>query len=388
MRHWATTSITLLAALALAGCEATKSRNPLSPSVAGPIPGVSITAPKLLEPVTGTRIESAQQPLTLLIENASTTGERPLNYLLEVAADAEFSNRVFTRDSVSPGSEGRTSLRLPEALAPERTYYWRARAQDGANTGPYSAPESFALYTPVVFERPVPVSPVGGITLSTRTPTLVTRNASRTGPAGAVSYLFEMSTSDAFTTFVATAIVDEQAAQTQFTVALNLDYSKGYFWRVRAFEATATGPWSHIQYFVTPAAPIVAPTPTPTPTPTPPSGGYPNNGPAIIKYVEANWPSYLAAGVSESERKSNMAFLRDRIIETGICGGLDLGWNLKRGGPEISIDYLAWRHDGMLDGVDLAWDYDNTSHPLVLQWATQGPDYVYYSSYTPRPACK
>ena len=40
----------------LAGCEAQKSETPLSPSVAGPIPGVEITAPRLLEPSMGTKI--------------------------------------------------------------------------------------------------------------------------------------------------------------------------------------------------------------------------------------------------------------------------------------------------------------------------------------------
>ena len=32
-----------------------------------------------------------------------------------------------------------------------------------------------------------------------------------------------------------------------------------------------------------------------------------------------------SAGVSLSQRQANMAFLRDRIIEAGRCGGLDLG---------------------------------------------------------------
>ena len=48
----AATGIALL--LTLVGCEAQKSENPLSPSVAGPIPGVEITAPGLLEPSMGT----------------------------------------------------------------------------------------------------------------------------------------------------------------------------------------------------------------------------------------------------------------------------------------------------------------------------------------------
>ena len=32
-----------------------------------------------------------------------------------------------------------------------------------------------------------------------------------------------------------------------------------------------------------------------------------------------------------------MEFLRDRMIEHGKCKGLNLGLNLKRGGPTISV---------------------------------------------------
>ena len=59
--------------VAAAACDAAKSSNPLSPTVAGPIPGVDISAPKTLEP-TNTKIPVDQQPLTLLAENAGSTG--------------------------------------------------------------------------------------------------------------------------------------------------------------------------------------------------------------------------------------------------------------------------------------------------------------------------
>ena len=49
-RHLATGTVFAVMTIALAGCEAQKSSNPLSPSVAGPIAGVSITAPQLIEP--------------------------------------------------------------------------------------------------------------------------------------------------------------------------------------------------------------------------------------------------------------------------------------------------------------------------------------------------
>src|SRR5258708_29091782 len=129
----------LVAAVALAGCSASKSSNPLSPTVAGPIPGVDISAPKMLEPAPGTKISTEKQPVTLLIENAGSSGVRPLTYSFDIATDSAFNNKVYSRDSIAQGDGGRTSLRLSDALASGRTYYWRARAQDGANTGPYAA---------------------------------------------------------------------------------------------------------------------------------------------------------------------------------------------------------------------------------------------------------
>jgi hypothetical protein len=85
---------------------------------------------------------------------------------------------------------------------------------------------------------------------------------------------------------------------------------------------------------------------------------------------------------SLGERQANMAFIRDRMIEAGKCGGLDLGQNLKRGGPDLSIDFLAWRRaDGDM-GVDIGFDYDNFSVPLRLAWGEAGLG----ASYKPYPA--
>ncbi len=159
MKRASVLGVLLPLTLFITACELQKSENPLSPSVAGPIPGVEISAPKALEPATGWQILGDRQPLTLLLENASTNGARPLNYLFEVATDAGFTNKVFARDGVNPGDGGRTSLRLPDPLSSGRSYYWRAKAQDGANTGPYSAPAAFNLITPISFDKPNPISP-------------------------------------------------------------------------------------------------------------------------------------------------------------------------------------------------------------------------------------
>src|SRR6266852_7708120 len=79
------------AALTMAACAASKSVDPLSPTVAGPIPGVNITPPGVMQPSSGTKIAVDQQPLVLVVVNAATSGVRPLTYLFEVAADASFA---------------------------------------------------------------------------------------------------------------------------------------------------------------------------------------------------------------------------------------------------------------------------------------------------------
>ncbi len=376
-----------LAVAMLAGCGAEKSKNPTSPSIAGPIAGVNITAPKPLEPQ-GVPVKTTEQPVTLLIENASTNGERALSYVFEIATDGEFRQKVFNREGVEPGGNGRTSLRLPDALAPDRTYYWRARALDGANTGPYSAAASFTVYTPVDLGVPQPISPVGGVRTNSERPEFKTRNASRSGPVGAIAYTFQISENEPFTAIVAVVTVPEQATETKFRLAQELTYDKRYFWRVRAYDPNTTGAWSPTQTFLTPTAPEPPPPPDPPPPDPPPPGGWPTNGPDVVRWAESHYPDRLRGGVSLDVRKANMAYVRDRMIEAGICGGMDLAWNLKRGGPEISIDFLDYKKNGVWIGVDIGFDYDNTSVPLRLTWGEAGTDYVYPKTYQPRPGCQ
>jgi hypothetical protein len=256
----------LAVALAAAGCEQKKSSNPLSPSVAGPIPGVTITTPRLISPAAGTQIETGAQPVTLLLENASTSGQRPLTYVFEIAMDAGFTNKVLTRDGIEPGGNGQTSFRLPDPLASERTYYWRARAEDGANTGPFTAGISFSVYTPVVLGQPGLVSPINDAQVSDRNPTLVVANCGRSGPVGSIVYEMQVSANEAFSQVVDSLEQSEQAGTTRKAVGITLNYGTRYFWRARAWEMTKNmpGPWSNVSSFVTPAAPVVT---------TPPGGG-------------------------------------------------------------------------------------------------------------------
>ncbi|HJR60843.1 MAG TPA: hypothetical protein VJ813_15645 [Vicinamibacterales bacterium] len=129
--------------------------------------------------------------------------------------------------------------------------------------------------------------------------------------------------------------------------------------------------------------------------PTAPSAAAPSPGPStpprltpaeVIATVASRYPERLVPGVSLEQRVANMEFLRDRIIEVGICGGLNLAWNRKTNGAR-SIDAIDWRHEvqDINDVVDLALSYDDTDRPLQLHWAIVGGP-AGWDPY-PAPAC-
>jgi hypothetical protein len=374
-------------------CESNKSANPLSPSVAGPIPGVEITAPTPLQPQSNAQVPTDSQPLTLMIENAASNGQRPLSYRLEISSDQNFTSLVFSKDGLTPGADGKTSFRLPDKLASDRTYYWRARAQDGANTGPFSNPVKFTVVTPIEIMAPTPVSPIGGV-VAPNPPQMTFKNAERTGPVGPITYRLEVARDQAFTSVVYREDDVEIPDETRMTPHTPLPDGLTFYWRVRASDPSHTGPWSSTATFKTAAAPVPAPEPDPGQGGGGDSGGgsggdgscASSSGPAIINCISAKYASYRRAGVSSSQRRANMEFLRDRIIEAGLCGGLDLGWNLKRGGPEKSADFITERRGGSVIGHDIAYDYDNTSTELRLNWG--GGDFPFYAKYTNSYSCK
>jgi hypothetical protein len=219
---------------------------------------------------------------------------------------------------------------------------------------------------------PGPVSPVNGDRVASRRPTLTVNNSDRNAAIGAVSYEFQIATDQAFTKVVASGVSDEGGGQSTYTPGSDLTADTLYYWRARAGDGDTTSTWATTQTFRTPVTPAPGPSPNPNPGPRPGGPCASNNGPAIVNCIAAKYPDYLAAGVSLGQRQANMSFLRDRIIEAGKCGGLDLGQNLKRGGPDLSIDFLAWRQGGGDMGIDLAVDYDNTSSPLRLGWSEAG----------------
>ncbi len=264
----------LCATVLAAGCEQVKSSNPLSPLIAGPIAGVDISLPRSLEPGAGTKIEDRNQPVTLLIENPSSNSPRPFTLRLQIATDSGFTTVIFTRSGIEPGPNGRTTFVMPDRLAHGRTYYWRIRAEDGANSSDWSAAVTFEILTPIVIGTPAPRSPIGNLRVTSRQPILVAGNGTSSGPYAALFYLFQLSTAQTFGEMTANAQTPEgTAGETTYAIPAALPYDTQFFWRVRISDGPNTGAWSATESFRTPLAPVIVTPPPTIPPPSGPSGG-------------------------------------------------------------------------------------------------------------------
>jgi hypothetical protein len=243
-----------LAALILAaGCSKS---TPVSPSAAT-APGTdssltgSVTTPRPLTPAAGATIANLAQPVTLAIQNAIVTKPGSTTYTFEVATDAAFGAKVQTKDGVAEGTGGQTSIKL-DTLAAAKDYYWHARATAGGTTGVFGSAFKFTIGPAIAINAPVPIAPVNGAATGAR-PALRATNATRTGPAGAISYRFEIANTASFSSILVSGTNSEGVNETGFIPPADLPIQATLFWRVTAIDSAnaISSPASTVQSFVT-----------------------------------------------------------------------------------------------------------------------------------------
>jgi hypothetical protein len=210
----------------LAGC--TKS-TPSQPSVT-----VGIPLPQ--QPSNGSQVPFASQPVTLTVQNATLVGATGTTYRFEVATDTAFAAIVQTKDNITEGSGGQTSVKLDQ-IAKGGDYYWHARAAGGNATGQFGAVYKFTLGSALTLSAPVALGPLNGTQNSPR-PTFRVSNAAHQGSAGAITYKFDLSRDSAFSTMVLSASsIPEGVNETDFTPPSDLPLGPLY-WRATASDAT------------------------------------------------------------------------------------------------------------------------------------------------------
>jgi hypothetical protein len=352
-------AISAVLLLAAAGCEVQKSENPLSPSIAGPIAGVQITAPRLLLPQTSVRVKESQQPITLLVENSSTNGVRPISYSFEVASDSAFATVVFSRSRVQPGPEGRTTVTL-DTLPGGQSYHWRVRAEDGANSSEYAA-SSFEILPKPQLDPPPQHAPVNNAQVASARPELVVGMSTRNAAIGNVTYTFQIAADVAFSAIVAVGTRSEAGATTIFTTDGPLAPNTTFFWRVRASDEEFTGAWSATQSFRTPAA---APSPGPAPGPSNPGAPCNSSDPQVIVSCERSKYGHM----NDGQIVSFLVSLADSLNRNGIPGGR-FGLLLKPSGNNCrgySCDIICSGNGGGQRQWDVLGDVEGAQSP---SWA-------------------
>jgi len=231
LRHSLARAVAVSAALPAVLCAACTSSS-TQPSGGS----ASVTSPVAVSPSASAQIKFADQPVTLIVRNATVTQSSGTTYTFQVASDPSFASVVQTKDGVTESTSGQTSVRL-DALAASKDYYWRGRATANGTTGPYSAPSKFTMGAAVVVSAPSPIAPLTGATTNTR-PTLRVTNSTRTGPAGAITYRFEISTSSTFSPIVVSATTNEGINETGYIVNTDLTPGTTYYWRCTALDAS------------------------------------------------------------------------------------------------------------------------------------------------------
>ncbi len=212
----------------------------------------TVTSPTGVSPSASAQIKFGDQPVTLIVKNAVVSQSPGTTYTFEVATDAGFASKVQTKDGVVESTSGQTSVQL-DALAASKDYYWHARANAAGTAGPFSAPMKFTMGASVVLGAPSPIGPLTGATTPTR-PTLRVANATRTGPAGPITYKFEVATSTTFSPLVVNVTQNEGINETGYILPNDLTPGTTYYWRATAIDAqnNVTSTPSPIQSF-TPA---------------------------------------------------------------------------------------------------------------------------------------
>lgn len=245
------------AVVCLAAAACSKSSSPTQPTATASVASdgadatASVTVPRPTSPAAGASIRNVDQPVTLVLANAVLTQSAAATYTFEVSTDAGFATKTYSKTGVAAGSSGQTSLTI-DRLGAGADYYWRARAEGGGTTGPFSPARKLTIGPAIVIDTATLVSPISGTGTGAR-PTFTVTNATHSGPIGTLTYTFEISTNSGFSPVLMTATINEGPSRTSFTPSTDLPAETTLFWRTTVSDVAngVTGPTTLAASFAT-----------------------------------------------------------------------------------------------------------------------------------------
>jgi hypothetical protein len=111
-------------------------------SQTGPAP--TLAAPIHVSPPSGSFVDA--QP-TLTIQNVTPSDGSIPTYTFQVSPSGDYTTIAAQQSGIPQGASGQTSWRVNTALT-QGTYFWHARADVGATSGPYSGNDRFTTTVP------------------------------------------------------------------------------------------------------------------------------------------------------------------------------------------------------------------------------------------------
>ncbi|WP_298270897.1 Ig-like domain-containing protein [Geobacter sp.] len=212
------------------------------------------TDPAISSPGDNTVVSTLTPPLT--VTNATDVDGDTITYEFVVATDSGFANIAANASGIAQGNNGSTPWTVPAGkLADNTQYYWRSRAVDqhGATGNWVSA----AFFTNTANDAPTaptvkaPNGDYNSNEVATLTPTLTVNNATD-ADRDTLSYTFEIDTVNTFDSpnKQTSPPVAEGAGTTSWTVARPLTDNTMWYWRAKANDGQADGPWMTAQFFV------------------------------------------------------------------------------------------------------------------------------------------
>ncbi len=356
-------------------------RNVMSGSQSG------LPAPTLSSPANGSTGVSTSPYL-------SWTSTGALSYHLQLSTDPAFGSTVDDMPALTSASSSITGL------ADGITYYWRVNATYSGGTSGWSSVWHFTTAGAGQLSVPSLIEPSNTATNVATNPVLMW-----TGSSAATGYLVQISDNAAFPS----PLLDDLNIGSASVEITNLSQNTTYYWRVQAFNDTASTTWSNVWTFTTFSYPSDIPLSVQY---SPPysfdSTGYQmfglpgNNNFPIATIISgsqgSDWNAYYDNGADQNYyveydgsstfsftpgaafwilSRNSFSFNQDVAtvpLDTGDCYGIQLhgGWNLISDPFEKSV---AWPAVQAINGTSQPlWSFSNGSY-------SQSASLIPYSGY-------
>jgi hypothetical protein len=187
----------------------------------------------------------------LVVTNSEDIDRNVLTYSFEIYEDEEMTTLAASVSDVTEGADGATSWTVSTALNDGTWYYWRAVVVDEFGEETESDLSSFyvntANYAP---SAPIIASPADSVEVDADEATLTVENA-EDDDGDALEYIFEIDTVQTFDSAdKQTSEAISEGSETTGWLVEDLEEDTQYYWRAKATDGGAEGPWTQSGFFI------------------------------------------------------------------------------------------------------------------------------------------